>query len=406
MIKQKHLLGLAAAAVVLLLLAVALSESRRPAQEAVIEGPLLAGLEQALNSVERVEVLAADGEPITLLREGDRWQVREQHGYAANFGTLRELLLNLAQARRIEPRTANPGSYALLGVQDIDAEGATGVELRIQADSSDWRVILGQNNPRGVGTFVRVPGEAQSWLADRNLAAERSLQGWLQRELLDIAANRVASVVVQPAEGDEVRIEAAGGEGPGDFRLVNLPQGREAASEFVADATAGFLSGLRIDDVALAEGWSPAEDAPRTQARFELREGLNVDVEVFGNANQAWGRFAVSLDEEVATRRAEGEQAREAMAHENAVRRAREAAGLDADSGEPIEGAESALAAELPAPPLAVTDPEADRMARVIAAREEAERLQQAVDGWVFQLPAFKVGNLVRSMDAYLKPQG
>lgn len=406
MIKQKHLLGLAAVAVVLLVLAVVLSESRRPAQEAAIEGPLLPGLEQALNAADRVEVRVAGAEPITLGREGERWVLEQQHGYAADFGKLRELLLNLAQARRIEPRTANPGSYPLLGVQDIEDEGASGVELGIRAGDRRWQLILGQNNPRGVGTFVRVPGEAQSWLADRNLAAERSLQGWLQRDLLDIAANRVASVRVQPAQGGEVRIEAAGGDGPGDFRIANLPEGREAASEFVADSTAGFLSGLRIDDVLPAEGWSPAEDAPRTAARFELREGLNIELEVFGTANEAWGRFVVGLDEEVATRRAEGEQAREAMAHENAVRRAREAAGLDPETGEPVEGADAELAAELPPPPLAVTDPDADRQARLQAARDEAERLQRAVDGWVFQLPAFKVGNLVREMDAYLKPQG
>lgn len=412
--KQKQILGLGAVAVVLMGLAVYLSESRKPAEEAPVAGPLAPGLEAGLNEVNQVVVQAAGGETITLKRGDAGWGVEEKQGYAADVGKLRELLLNLAQAQRIEAKTAVEASYPVLGVQDVEAEGASNVLLRVAGAGPELAVILGQNNSRGAGTFVRLQGEAQSWLVDRNLAAEKTASDWLQRDLMDIAANRITGVEVQPPEGGPVQIEANSG-GEGDFRVANLPDGREPASAFVSDATAGFLAGLRIDDVRRAEGYAPAEDAEATTASFRTREGLLVAVKAHTQGAETWASFEVSLDEQAAAERIQGEQAREAMAHEQAVKAAQEAATADAAKdadakaeGEsaPAEAAATASAAELPEPPKAVSDPEADRAERLKAVQDEVAKLQRATEGWVFKLPSFKADNLRRGMDAYLKPKG
>ena len=414
--KQKQILGLGAVAVVLMGLAVYLSESRKPAEEAPVAGPLAPGLEAGLNEVNQVVVQAAGGETITLKRGDAGWGVEEKQGYAADVGKLRELLLNLAQAQRIEAKTAVEASYPVLGVQDVEAEGASNVLLRVAGAGPELAVILGQNNSRGAGTFVRLQGEAQSWLVDRNLAAEKTASDWLQRDLMDIAANRITGVEVQPPEGGPVQIEANSG-GEGDFRVANLPDGREPASAFVSDATAGFLAGLRIDDVRRAEGYAPAEDAEATTASFRTREGLLVAVKAHTQGAETWASFEVSLDEQAAAERIQGEQAREAMAHEQAVKAAQEAATSDAakasdakaegeSDSAPAEAGSTASAAELPAPPKAVSDPEADRAERLKALQDEVARLQRATEGWVFKLPSFKADNLRRGMDAYLKPKG
>lgn len=414
--KQKQILGLGAVAVVLMGLAVYLSESRKPAEEAPVAGPLAPGLEAGLNEVNQVVVQAAGGETITLKRGDAGWGVEEKQGYAADVGKLRELLLNLAQAQRIEAKTAVEASYPVLGVQDVEAEGASNVLLRVAGAGPELAVILGQNNSRGAGTFVRLQGEAQSWLVDRNLAAEKTASDWLQRDLMDIAANRITGVEVQPPEGGPVQIEANSG-GEGDFRVANLPDGREPASAFVSDATAGFLAGLRIDDVRRAEGYAPAEDAEATTASFRTREGLLVAVKAHTQGAETWASFEVSLDEQAAAERIQGEQAREAMAHEQAVKAAQEAATSDAakasdakaegeSDSAPAEAGTTAGAAELPAPPKAVSDPEADRAERLKALQDEVARLQRATEGWVFKLPSFKADNLRRGMDAYLKPKG
>jgi hypothetical protein len=414
--KQKQFIGLGALALALLALALWLGESRKPSQQAAEEGPLVPGLEDRLNTLERIRVQPAGGEAITLERIEDTWIVADKQGYPADLSKLRDLLLGLAQARRVEPKTAVAMSYPVLGVQDIDAEGASNVQVSLEGAGQTVAVILGQNNPRGDGTYVRLKGEAQSWLVDRNLAAEKSLSGWLKRDLIDIAGNRIAEVEVQPPQGDEIRIEANPG-GEGDFRIANLPAGREAASAYVADATANLLSGLRIDDVQPAAAYSHAEDAPLTRAKFATREGLNIELEARGRGEDTWAQFSIGLDEEVARARIEGEQAREAMAWEASQKQESEAnsEGASAEAADiPVADAASAAtnigdgeATDAESmPPAAISDPEGDLQDRLQALRDERERLHRAVEGWVFKLPAFKADNLQRGMDAYLKPKG
>lgn len=408
--KQKQILGLGVAAVALMGLAVYLSDARKPAVEAPLAGPLAPGLEARINDVSEVRLQVAGGEALTLKREDSGWGVVEKQGYPADVGKLRELLLNIAQAQRIEPKTTVESSYPVLGVQDVDAEGASNVLLSVQGIEPPFSVILGQNNSRGAGTFVRIKDDRQSWLVDRNLAAEKTAQGWLQRDLLDIAANRITAIEVQPAEGAAVQIEANSG-GEGDFRIANLPAGREAASAFVGDATAGFLAGLRIDDVRRSDTYTPAEDAQRTTARFRTREGLLIEVEADTAHGETWARFAVSLDEDAAKERVQGEQAREAMAHEQALKWAEEDAqnAVSGDAQDDAEGSAkpgtAVVAVDSPEPPLAVTDPDADRAQRLQALRDEVAKLGQATEAWIFKVPNFKADNLRRGMDAYLKPK-
>jgi hypothetical protein len=409
--KQKQFIGLGVLAVALLGLALWLAESRKPAQEAALEGPLVPGLEARLNEVDRVRVQPAGATEITLVRTEAGWGVEQRHGYPADLAKLRQLLVGLAQARRLEPKTAVADSYAVLGVQDIEAEGANNVMITVEGGGEPVAVILGQNTRRGAGTFVRLKGDPQSWMVDSNLAAEKTLDAWLRRELIDVAGNRISAVVVQPPKGGEIRIEANPG-GEGDFRVANLPSGREAASAYVADATASLLSGLRIEDVQPVAAYSHAEDAPRTHAVFQTREGVNIEIEAHGLGADTWAQFSVSLDEEVARARIEGEQAREAMAWEQARKeteaQASEATGAADESAAPDEStasSEPAPSAEADAPP-AVSDPAADLETRLQALRAEVEQIHKAVDGWVFKLPAFKAENLQRGMDAYLKPKG
>jgi len=399
--KQNHIIGLGVLAIALLGAAVYVSESRKPAREAIAEGLLAPTLESRLNDVTEVRIKAAAGDAITLKRVGDRWTVAEKAGYRADTAELRGLLLKLAQARRTAAKTALPASYAVLGVEDIDAEGASSVLVTVLADAPLLEVILGQNNSRGAGTFVRLRGEPQSWLVDQNLSAEKTAIGWIKRELVDVANNRITAITLQPAQGEAVQIEAKG-KGDGNFRLANLPKGREQASAYVADASAGFLSGLRIDDVQSADVYAAAEDAQITRADFLTREGVQISLQVHSTAAGHWAHFSAALDETVAAERIEGELARDAMEHEQAQEPAEP---ISARAGSETYG----LTVEDPAAsadaPLAITDPAAFRAERLHEMKAEVAALQQSFAGWVFKLPTFKADNLTRGMEDYLKPK-
>ena len=398
---------LAVVAVLLIAAALWYSADRRPSQEAALQSPALPGLAERLPQVNKVSVTGAGGSPIATLQQGEAgWQLVERD-FAADADALRRVLLGLAEAKRVEAKTAKPELYDRLGVEDVADAEAQGVQLTIEGGGEPLSLIIGQNVSRGTGTYVRVPGEAQSWQIDRNVAVEKSTANWLDKDLADIQPNRIASVSVT-AGTDKVEIVASES-ADGDFILANLPRGRQPQSEFVADATAGFLQGLRIEDVAPAADRAPAE--PQRRALFRTDDGLEVEVTGWEHEGKPWAQFAARLDEARAVEWIEADQGRAKADWEaaQAAAEASEQAAQDAADGsenadaEPVADADTAEIA--PQAPLAVTDPAADREQRLAGLREEVAALNARFEGRSFQLPSYKAGNLNRQLEAYLKPK-
>jgi hypothetical protein len=301
---------------------------------------------------------------------------------------LRSLLLALAAARRVGAKTSNPALHERLAVEDISAATAKGVMLEISGGGDPLKVIVGENNARGKGTYVRIDGEPVSWLVDTNIAVERRPAEWLQRELVNLTPSRIVAVEVLPPDGEPIRIARETG-AAGDFKLQNVPRGREPLSEFVADATAGLLDSLRFDDVAAIDA-VPAPASGTRRARFESSEGLRVTLQSWKVDDKTYAQLSADLDEAVASSWAE-----------------RVAADTDAAS--------AASSASADAEPESVSDDDVPTSTTVVtvagapdgpeALRAELAQLQQRFAGRVFVLPAFKAGNLNRDLDAYLKPK-
>jgi hypothetical protein len=273
------------------------------------------------------------------------------------------------------------------------------------------KLIVGRNVPRGTGHYVRHVGEARSWQADADLAVERDAADWLVRDLIDIAAGRIARVRVEPAGAAPIEIVPAApvaspaAAAAGDFVLANLPRGREPASEFVADAMAGLLSGLRFDDVGKpGELPPPAESV--TRAEFLTREGVTVTLQAWGEGEKTQARFAATLDEAAAQAWAAAEQAKAVREHEALVAAAAKPAPTPAAAdGNDAATAEAPVPAAAPAAPLAVTDPAKDREQRLEALRTEVATLNARFAERSFVLPPFKATHLGKKLEDYLKPK-
>ena len=292
--KGRTLMLLALVSLVLVIAIAWLAEERAPqGADAAQRALLLPELEAGLNAIERVRIASAEGEAV-LERGESGWTMPARGGWPADTGKLRELLLALAQSRTLEPKTANPGLHAKLGVEDVGEGSGSGVLVELGGGGLQQAVIVG--NASAAGSYARLAGEPQSWLLDRRITVGRDPADWLQRELTQIEAQRVASLRIEHAGGEPVEI-AARDPGPG-FDIANLPKGRTAASDYVAEATAGLLSALRLDDVARDDGSVFAEDASVSQARFALREGIVVALDFLDGDAGLQARFDVSLDEE------------------------------------------------------------------------------------------------------------
>ena len=410
---HSKLLRLAVVAVVALLIALWVGNSRVPKHEVAGVADAVPGLSDQVNDIAQIRIVGAGNKPIaTLIKGEDGWLVAEKK-YPADVSKVRELLLKLAAAKLVEPKTSVPASYAKLGVEDIAAPGAKGVQLEFDGLKEPVRLVVGNYNGRaGDGTFVRRAGDAQSWLAKGNLVVDKEAANWLQRDLLDLSSTRIARVEITHA-GKTLRAFKTESAAP-NYQVADVPKGRELSSEFVANGLASVLSGLRFDDVVEAGTVEPGE-AKVYDVRYTTFEGVVVGAKAWSRDGKDFATFSASLDEAAANAWIDSMQAKAAADH--AARSAAPTATTDAPTSTadaptstadaPTSTADAPTTAPPPAPiepPLAVTDPARDREQQLAKLREEVATLGRKFEGWAFVLPNYKFANMNKTMDDLLKP--
>lgn len=387
------------------------TQTRKPVQETLAAQPLVPGLQDKINDVTALRIVTPGNTTTATIERGDAgWTLKEKGGYAVDTAKVRDFLVALAQAKRVEAKTSNPELYGRLGLADVAQAGATGTQVEIDGLAAPARLIVGQNVQRGTGTFVRDAGEAQSWQVDANIAVERAAAKWLQPEIVDIAPSRVQSVSIKHPEGAAIDIVKAQGDGAADFVLRTLPKGREPESEFVADAAAGLLSGLHLDDVEPASQAEPG-DAKVTTSEFRIDDGTTLTITSWKVGDKTLARLAATLDEEKAAAFVEQAQvraAKEAAASAAAVAAQGEATAAAADAAPAVQGEATAAAdapAATPAAAAPAIDPAADREQRLAAIRDGVNAMQAKFANWTYTLPTYKASNLNKTLEDYLKPK-
>jgi hypothetical protein len=351
-------------------------------------------------------LIGAENKPIaTLTRGADGWSIAEKGGFAADTGKLREFLLKLADAKQIEQKTANKDKYAALGVEDVSDKDAKGVEVELGGLGQPVKLIVGTANARG-GTFVRRGGDAQSWLASGSLNIDKKPENWLRKDLVDVAVNRVASVSIARADGKNVHV-AKQSENDSNFKLADVPKGREAGSEFAVNGIAATLGGLKFDDVVAAKD-APPGDKP-LKARYATFDGLIIDVTAWEKDGKDYAQFIASTDPDQAAKHiaALQEKAKADFDVQTSVpqKNAEPAAGMskEGDASKPADANANAAIAS-PAKPPEVADPSKDREQKLAALDKQAADLNARFKDWTYILPAYKYANINKSLDDLLKP--
>ena len=141
---SRTFIGMAAAAVTFIVLAVLLTQSRdRSTSAAASDERLFPALAETINEISSVVVEHPDG-TLTLERDGTDWGLAEKGGYPVDGAKVRALLLGLVDATKVEVKTASADRYEMLGVQDLDREGADGTRVTLEG---------------GAGTPLTTPAE-------------------------------------------------------------------------------------------------------------------------------------------------------------------------------------------------------------------------------------------------------
>lgn len=315
-------------------------------------------LKEQINDITAITITRhGDVEPTTVSREADGWIVTSRDGYAADVGKLRELLLALADARRVEQKTSNAELYDRLGVRDPASDGSKGILLELQGATPAYRLIVG--NPAQSGyRYVRIADDPQSWLIDQNPNVPDSPGAWLERNIVDIKAATVRSVTIHHPDGEDIRVSKESADAT-DFDVLNVPEGRELSYASVANSIAGALNALALDDVRRAG--EPAADAVTTT--FDTFDGARIVVSTVHEEDEYW----ISL----------------------------QAAEVDTTgAGAPADEMQGE-AGDVPAP-----DEDDNRDATGSIASIDAR-----VAGWEYRIPEYKANQLTRRWDAILKAE-
>ncbi|HQT78764.1 MAG TPA: DUF4340 domain-containing protein [Rhodopila sp.] len=303
-----------------------------PTDRETVQGgkPAFPDLAPKLADAAKIQIIHQGNRMVIEKRPNGGWGVAAMQDYPVQRAKLRGVLAGLTELRLTEPRTSDPAEFSRLGVGDPNSKDATGDLLQVMDASGKpiAEIIVGHRRVRGVGNlpdevYVRRPGENQSWLAEGNLQVDADPSQWLDRSVINISHNRIASVVVgdralvfgrlagrfaltQPAdhpklEGYKVDDVARGLE---LLSFEHVRADKPPAEETKAGETkAGDAKGgdAKAADAKAADG-KTADGATNTDAPgkevghsvFTTDDGLAVTVTVLHEGKETWAHFAAT----------------------------------------------------------------------------------------------------------------
>ena len=293
--KQKTVLALAGAAAMASILAAATIIAQPRVQTSAGNGePVFPGLIDKLQQDLKSVVIQHAGGTISLDRDGNVFRYRERANYPADSQKVVDLVVDIARLTRLESKTSLAERHARLDLQDPIEKGSNAKQVTL-IDSSGKEMatlVVGKRKytlgGKEGGTYIRLPGESQTWLAMGEVNPGVSPRDWIDKNVVDVPEAAVRRVTVSTPKGE--RVIAARGEGE-KFVIENLPKNVTLVSDFIAEEYGRILAGLQAEDVALAQQVSFARDKVYA-ASVETIEGSIVTVEMTESGDQSWIRIS------------------------------------------------------------------------------------------------------------------
>ncbi|MGD0109860.1 MAG: DUF4340 domain-containing protein [Rhodopila sp.] len=260
-------------------------------QTAVAGGALMfPDLAPKLRDLAKVEITHQARQTVIEKRPDGDWGVASMHDYPVQDAKLRAMLTGLTELRLAEPRTSDPAEYSRLGVDDPNGAASAADLLRLVDGTGKpiLAVIVGHRRVRSQANvpeevYVRRPEETQSWLAEGSLQVDADASQWLDRNVMNIAHDRIASVAV----GDKALVFARQ-----DGKLtLTQPADHPKLEDYKVEDVARALELLTFQEVK-ADADAPGSEAGHSV--FTTDDGLAVAVTVLHADKDIWARFAVS----------------------------------------------------------------------------------------------------------------
>lgn len=251
---------------VLLVLVVVTREDRVAVGIRTLELPALDA-----EKVEKIEV-TGKAESIkggaVLVKAGEGWTVaapdKADATFAADASAVTALLDSLSALEAGTFVTARAEKHAEL---DIDDEKGLFVTFH-QKGAAPLALVFGRY-AQGGGNYLRLEGSDEVFVGKGSVAPklQKDVDGWRKKKLLDVEADEVASVTVEPAGGTAYTVEAreeSEGEGEAATKKtvwafasgVQLPEGFRGDDDLVrrvATSAAGLRASAFLDEAKAAD---------------------------------------------------------------------------------------------------------------------------------------------------------
>ena len=286
--KPKPFAALVAVTALALLFAIVSYASNNRWAPARISGTaLLPGLAAQADRIAKVE-LSQGGKALALARDKENWALADRGQYPAKSESVRALIVKLAQAETIEPKTQSKDRLALLELEEPGAKDAKSRLVRLLDDKGAvvGEAIVGKKRfdafgASKSGTYMRRPGEAQAWLTGADVDVALGVRDWVRPQVLDLGAAKIAGVSIEIPGEEPLKIAREGDK----HALSALPKGQKLKEGASIDAIVRAVGSIDLEDVRKLDGSGGGEAGV---AKIEGDGGLAVTLKLRKQGEDYW----------------------------------------------------------------------------------------------------------------------
>lgn len=277
---------------IVVIAAVIVSQQRAP-QTSMDKTRLFPELAEKINDVS--ELIIRDNQTaLTVHRVSGKWGIAESDGYPAQVDKVKQTVLAVSDLNIVAEKTNNPDLYKRLGVEDPDSQGSASHLLTLTSDGDELVKLIVGNTRRSKsassapGLYVRIPGQQQALLVEGRLTVSADIIQWIKRDIINIEGDRVSAVKIRPTGEPEAVLKRDNlGD---DLELQNIPEGKVQQSEYLISRMATILENIFVDGVRKKD--SIDNTRPDAMINVTTFDGLIANIEVMKSAGHTYALFS------------------------------------------------------------------------------------------------------------------
>lgn len=248
--------------------------------------------------INQVTISQHDATPLVTIEHVDgRWSLASPIAVPANASLIESVLLGLKNARVLEQKTAEKDWYKHLGVDDIGETDARGTLILLGAGDTSLQLLVGDKSSKQKGQYWRDTGGNNNPVVrvDQVLDLPRDALDWMDREIIDLPDNGVASINITTRTGDRFVLRR-------DNYAEELSLGTAVSDSMVLPHSVKQLvfglSQLNFDAIKVSEGKLTEQLAD--SIIFSLFDGSAFELLLYPDTEGSWASLK-AIDNEQGT---------------------------------------------------------------------------------------------------------